>query len=95
MGRDGRRGGGKRKAGVGGGKPREAKNRRYGEAKIRKFASWSGLMAQPLGWDGKRYTINILYYVPDVKSFLIFCSIDEQDWNWVRLGLELRMKAEG
>jgi hypothetical protein len=44
----------------------------------------------PEEWDSNRYTTNIIYDVPNVKSLLIFCSIHEQDWNWRGLALELR-----
>jgi len=58
----------------------EAGRRRSKESKMQRgkdeeVASGSGLMAQPVGWDGNRYTINIRITVPDVKSFLIICSI--------------------
>ena len=60
---------------------REAKNQRDKDAKMRMFASVSGLDALPVGWDSNRYTINIVPFVPNVKSFLIICSIHEQNWS--------------
>ena len=72
----------------------EAKRRRFEEAKMRRAGFpvpdpriESGAGSFPtvrrkgvIGWDAKQYTLNICMNVPDVKSYLIFCSIT--GWVW-------------